>query len=109
MITRRGLFGLLPAIATLAIPTAANLEPSIEPIILEHTCDWNRSRYTASEIAEMEANGRNYWGCGTKFQWHFGVSPYCPKCGYAYETTLEVLRRGTYRVVQGRIPEGTQQ
>lgn len=106
MLTRRNLFGLFPALGALAVPAAAKSEEAkIEPIILEHTCDWNRNRYTASEITEMEANGRTYWGCGTKFQWHFGVQPYCPKCGYAYETTLELLRRGVYRIVKGKLPE----
>lgn len=105
MITRRGLFGLLPALGVVAIPATAKPEPTIQPIILEHTCDAGKSRYTPDDVREVEAYGRTYWGCGTTFQWHFGVSPYCPKCGWAYESQIELLRTGIYRVVQGKIPQ----
>ena len=105
MITRRGLFGLLPALGVAAIPSSASAEPAIQPIILEHTCDAGKSRYSPDGVREAKAHGRTYWGCGTTFQWYFGVSPYCPKCGYPYDAHLELLRTGIYRVVQGRLPK----
>ena len=105
MLTRRGLLGLLPTLGAVAVPVIASAKPVIEPIILEHTCDGGKSRHTSAEVREIESYGPRQWGCGTTFQWYFGVNPYCPKCGWAYECTIPVLRQGIYRVVQGRIPE----
>jgi hypothetical protein len=107
MITRRTLFSLFPALGALAVPVVAKAddpEPAIQPIILEHTCDGGKSRYTSEEIREIESYGPRQWGCGTTFRWHFGVNPYCPNCGWAYEWTIPLLKRGVYHVVQGRIP-----
>lgn len=113
MLTRRNLFGLFPALGALAVPAAAKAdEPEVEPIILEHTCDCGRSCYSAEEIVEMDKEASNvfgpggrYWGCGTKFQWHFGVNPTCPKCGICYLATLDMIKRAGYRVVKGHFPE----
>lgn len=120
-LTRRSLFGWLPGLAATAVAatTAPLTIPSadsasgddLRPLLLEHTCDWGRNRYTAEQVAESEADylqatgAPRYWGCGTTFRWYFGVQPYCPKCGYCYETTIEVLRAGAYRIVEGRLPE----
>jgi len=100
MISRRGLFGLLPALATLAAPAISESSDPAGPIMYEHVCDAGRSRYTPEEIKWAEENGRTYWGCGTRFRWYFGVPPYCPKCGWLYEMTIKVLESGIYRRIQ---------
>lgn len=107
MITRRGLFGLLPALGAIGLPAEQPKAKEVEPIIFEHTCTGNWDLYTDEERAEFIRDGSSEWrrGCGTTFQWHFGVPPYCPKCGYAYESTLKMIATGRYRIVQGVMPK----
>lgn len=120
-LTRRSLFGWLPGLAAtaaaataapLTIPSAASASgDDLRPLLLEHTCDWGRNRYTAAELADAEADHLRatgqprYWGCGTTFRWYFGGYAYCPKCGHCYQGDLESIRKGIYRIVEGRLPE----
>lgn len=103
--SRRKFFGIgAAAVAAAAIPTGAvavdkTVDEAIGPIILEHVCDGGKSHYTPKEVAEFESYGPRQWGCGTRFRWYFGVPPYCPKCGRAYEMTLAVLESGVYKRV----------
>lgn len=94
------------AAAFAAIPVAATIadnpkEKAVGPILLEHVCDGDKSRYTPEEIQEM---GKDYpgrhWGCGTRFRWYLGVPPVCPNCGWRYLLSLEDLKNGTYKTVQ---------
>jgi hypothetical protein len=111
MFSRRSLLGFLPALGAVAIPIAAEpKEDEVKPIILEHTCDRGWSLRTPEEKEEIRKTfdvPHQQWlkGCGTRFQWHFGVPPYCPKCGYAYTSELKVIASGRYKIVQGKIPD----
>jgi hypothetical protein len=94
MLTRRNLFKLFPAIGALAVPAAAIAEPEVEPIIFEHTCDGGRSGLSEEKRKRWDSP-YCYNGCGTTFRWHFGVSPICPKCGWAYSMKLSTtIKRG---------------
>ena len=101
MTTRRRFIGLGAAVAaTVGMPATA-VEPRdvVGPILLERVCDYNKPSYTTEGVREMEA--AHYpgwrWGCGTKFQWFFGMMCICPNCGYHYLMTLEMLKSGKYR------------
>jgi hypothetical protein len=97
-LTRRRLFGILPAAGVVAaLPDKATADP-VRPIILEHVCDGGKSRYTPEEFI-VARTFRSFWGCGTRFQWHWGVNPYCPKCGWAYLCTVDDLKSSVYRRV----------
>ena len=106
-LTRRNLFSLLPALGAAAAVGMKAETPTdaVKPIILEHVCDHGASLLTAEELREVQTEAPwRYKGCGTRFQWHFGVQPYCPKCGWAYESSITILKSGRYRIVQGKIP-----
>ena len=104
--SRRKFFGIGAAVAAAAaIPAGAvevdkAIDEAVGPIMYEHVCDGGKSRYTPEEIAEVESYRPRQWGCGTRFRWYFGVPPHCPKCGWAYDSTLKVLNSGIYKRIQ---------
>lgn len=94
---RRDLLRNLGFGAAALVPVGASSLPpkkedTVGPVLLERVCDLNKHLYTVEEIAAREAKGRT-WGCGTKFQWYWGMGCVCPTCGWTYFTTFECLTK----------------
>jgi hypothetical protein len=106
--SRRKFFNIgAVAIAAAAIPFGAieinkTDDEAIGPIMYEHVCDHGKSGWNPKDLTEYEKEhpGR-VWGCGTRFRWYFGVPPFCPKCGWAYEMTIKAISEGRYKLVSG--------
>lgn len=83
---------------------------AIAPVLLERTCDATRSDMEAGEAirfaaeltqqqGEMFMLARPYYpGCGTRFQWYWGMNCTCPECGRRYDIRMENFKAGKYRV-----------
>ena len=89
-----------------AVPFAVSDQTSevIGPVLLERTCDHNKDSYTPEEIAKMDESLKHNpwrWGCGTRFRWYLGVSCVCPKCGWHYLYTNEMLAQKKFWVNNG--------
>jgi hypothetical protein len=84
------------------------------PKLLERTCDAGKSNMEAGELLKytvslVEQHGEKFMlsnphfpGCGTRFQWFWGMNCCCPECGRTYISKIDDLKSGKYQI-QGEV------
>ena len=69
----------------------------IGPILLQRQCDGGKGDMTPEEwakcIAARITEGAPVQGCGTWFQWYWGMNCVCPTCGRHWTTDLNSLNK----------------
>lgn len=83
---------------------------AIPPVLLERQCDGGRSEMDASDIVRYAAEMTQergeafmllhpyYPGCGTRFQWYWGMNSVCPMCGRIYQVMKKSMDEGEYAI-----------
>jgi hypothetical protein len=82
--------------------------PAVPPVLLERLCDAGRSTMDASEAVKYAAELTQqhgeafmlahpyYPGCGTIFQWYWGMNCCCPECAHMYLIEMRDMKAGLY-------------
>ena len=78
-------------------------KPAIPPKLLERQCDgdWcllSEEKKLALITERLRDGVKIYHGCGTRFQWYWGMRCSCPNCGIEYNVTIEHLKSGIFSV-----------
>jgi hypothetical protein len=85
-----------------------SMSNAIPPRLCERVCDAGRTEMCAEDILKYTADlakqyGESFMllhpympGCGTRFQWYWGMNVLCPNCGRLYESKFEYLKSGKY-------------
>jgi hypothetical protein len=83
---------------------------AVPPLLCERLCDAAKSDMEAGELLKytvslVEQHGEAFMlqhpyfpGCGTRFQWYWGMNCECPECGRRYEVFLDKMKEGKYSV-----------
>jgi hypothetical protein len=78
----------------------------IRPVLMQRQCDGGKGDMSAEEWAKRVAarleHGTPIQGCGTWFQWYWGMNCVCPNCGITWCVVLEDIKR--YGVVDQQRP-----
>lgn len=78
----------------------------IAPVLLQRQCDGGKGDMSPEEWAKVLAarliEGAPVHGCGTWFQWYWGMNCVCPTCGRHWAVTLDDIRK--YGVVDVNRP-----
>lgn len=74
----------------------------VAPVLMQRQCDGGKGDMPAEEwakcIAARLTEGAPIQGCGTWFQWYWGMNCICPTCSRHWIVTVEHQKR--YRVLE---------
>lgn len=83
---------------------------AVAPVLLERLCDAGRTGMEAGDILKWTAeltqqHGEAFMlahpyfpGCGTRFQWYWGMNCSCPECGTIYSISFTDYKTGKFKV-----------
>lgn len=74
----------------------------VAPILMQRQCnvqeDMAKEEWANIIADRMAGEHVGYFGCGTRFQWYWGMNCLCPKCGKLWAIKLEDMNK--FRVQQ---------